>query len=76
MGHKIQDDGGFLGIGGGEGHGFGLGADTLAEYCKFVEFGGEKDPDTITDQSIDNIAQALTRSYEILSSTISKLGIA
>ncbi len=53
-----------------------FGADTLAEYCKFVEFGGEKDPDTITDQSIDNIAQALTRSYEILSSTISKLGIA
>ena len=53
-----------------------FGADTLAEYCKFVEFNGEKDTAAITERSIDDIAQALTRSYAILSSTISKLGIA
>ncbi len=51
------------------------GANILAEYCKVIEHNAETNLKSITKESIANVEQSLQRSYEILSSTIKKLGI-
>ncbi|MFA5835023.1 MAG: PAS domain S-box protein [Bacteroidota bacterium] len=52
-----------------------FGAEELADLCKIVETNGDKNPNAISDQSIKDIEQSLHRSYDLLSATLSKLGI-
>jgi HPt (histidine-containing phosphotransfer) domain-containing protein len=52
------------------------GANTLAEYCKVIENNIEKHPDRVSDESIANVDRSLKQSYETLSSTVKKLGMA
>ncbi len=52
------------------------GANKLAEYCLAVENTIGKNPESITDESIENINRSLKQSYETLTSTIKKLGMA
>jgi len=52
------------------------GANILADYCKVIELNAESNPKSITDESIANVDRSLKQSYETLSLTIKKLGMA
>ena len=52
------------------------GANILAEYCKTIENNIETNPESITSESIENVDRSLQQSYETLSLTVKKLGMA
>lgn len=53
-----------------------FGADELAELCKAVETNADRHFEDVTDHTIDLIESSLKQSYDLLASTMSKLGIA